>query len=125
MVSTRPHIEVRIAAAQAYRATPPWRPAASLPVGQTQCRGVAVRVAVHQPAPDRTQAVWLDSAPDLSCTNSTRAHWVDVEHQATDLAVGVRILTGDSASGDLLVQDGFRSQEHLLAGAAKDDGAQT
>jgi hypothetical protein len=49
---------------------------------------VAVRVAVHQPSPDRTQAVSLDSAPDLSCTNSTQAHCVDVEHQPTDLAVG-------------------------------------
>src|SRR5215207_1201020 len=50
---------------------------------------VAVRVAVHQPAPDSTQATWLDSAPDLSCTNSTQAYCVDVEHQPTDLAVGV------------------------------------
>jgi hypothetical protein len=32
---------------------------------------MAVRVAVHQPAPD-----------------STQAHWVDGEHQPTDLAVG-------------------------------------
>ena len=49
---------------------------------------MAVSVAVHQPVPDRTQAVWLDLAPDLSCTDSTQAHWVDVEHQPTDLAVG-------------------------------------
>jgi hypothetical protein len=53
------------------------------------CRAcvVAVRVAVHQPAPDRTQAVWLDLAPDLSSTNSTQAYCVDVEHQPTDLAL--------------------------------------
>jgi hypothetical protein len=44
-------------------------------------------VAVHQPSPDRTLAVWLDSTPDLSCTNSTQAHCVDGEHQPTDLAV--------------------------------------
>src|SRR4030095_9995191 len=49
---------------------------------------MAVRVAVHQPSPDSTQAVWLDSTPDLSCTNSTQANCVDVEHQPTDLAVG-------------------------------------
>jgi hypothetical protein len=49
---------------------------------------MAVRVAVHQPSPDSTQATWLDLAPDLSCTNSTRDHAVDVEHQPTDLAVG-------------------------------------
>ena len=50
---------------------------------------MAVRVAVHQPAPDSTQAVWLDSAPNLSSTNSTQAHCVDAEHQPTDLAVEV------------------------------------
>ena len=49
---------------------------------------MAVRVAVHQPSPDRTQGVWLDSNPDLSCTNSTPDNAVDVEHQPTDLAVG-------------------------------------
>ena len=37
-----------------------------------------VRVAVHQSAPDRTLAVWLDSAP---CTNSTQEYAVDGEHQ--------------------------------------------
>ena len=42
---------------------------------------LAVRVAVHQPPLDRTLAVWLDSAPDLSCTDSTQDYWVDVEHQ--------------------------------------------
>jgi hypothetical protein len=49
---------------------------------------VAVRVSVHQPSPERTLATWLDSAPDLSCANSTQGHWVDAEHQPTDLAVG-------------------------------------
>jgi hypothetical protein len=49
---------------------------------------VSVLVSVHQAVPDRTLAIWLDSTPDLSCTDSTQADWVDVEHQATDLAVG-------------------------------------
>jgi hypothetical protein len=49
---------------------------------------VSVPVSVHQPSPDRTLAVWLDSTPDLSSTNSTQAYCVDVEHQPTDLAVG-------------------------------------
>jgi hypothetical protein len=53
---------------------------------------VAVSVAVHQPAPDRTLAVWLDSTPDLSCTNSTQADWVDVEHQPTDLVLRISAL---------------------------------
>ena len=48
---------------------------------------MAVRVAVHQPSPDRPLAIWLDSAPELSCTDSTQAHGVDVEHQPTDLMV--------------------------------------
>ena len=37
---------------------------------------------------DSTQAVSLDLAPDLSSTNSSQAHCVDVEHQPMDLAVG-------------------------------------
>jgi hypothetical protein len=48
---------------------------------------VAVSVAVHQPAPDRTLAAWRDSTPDLSCTDSTLAYCVDVEHQPTDLVL--------------------------------------
>ena len=51
---------------------------------------MAVRVAVHQPAPDSTQAVWLDSAPDLSCADSIQAYWVDVEHQPN--GVGSRLV---------------------------------
>jgi class 3 adenylate cyclase len=49
---------------------------------------MAVRVAVHQPVPDKALAGWLDSTPDLSSTNGTQAHSVDVDHQPTDLAVG-------------------------------------
>jgi hypothetical protein len=49
---------------------------------------MSVPVSVHQPAPDRTVAVWLDSSPDLTSINSTQAHWVDGEHWPTDLAVG-------------------------------------
>jgi hypothetical protein len=40
-------------------------------------QAVVVRVAVHQPSPDRTQAVWLDSAHDLSSTDSTQEYPVD------------------------------------------------
>ena len=49
---------------------------------------MSVPVSVHQPAPDRTLAVWLDSAPDLSSTDGTQAYCVDGDHQPTDLAVG-------------------------------------
>jgi hypothetical protein len=48
---------------------------------------VAVRVAVHQPSPDRTLAVQLDSTPDLTSVNSTQADCVDGEHQPTELAL--------------------------------------
>ena len=50
---------------------------------------MSVPVSVHQPVPDRTLAVWLDLAPDLSCTDSTQAYWVDGEHQPTDLVAAV------------------------------------
>jgi hypothetical protein len=43
---------------------------------------MSVPVAAHQPAPDRTLAVWLDSTPELSCTDSTQAHCLDAEHHA-------------------------------------------
>jgi hypothetical protein len=66
------------------------------------CRPVAgtwsVPVSVHQPAPERTQATWLDSTPDLSCANSTQAHCVDVEHQPTDLAVKSQRVTRRAAT---------------------------
>src|SRR5829696_9625507 len=48
-----------------------------------------VSPAVHQASPDRTLAVWLDLAPDLSCTNSIQDYCLDVEHQPTDLATAV------------------------------------
>jgi hypothetical protein len=60
---------------------------------------MAVRVAVHQPSPDRTPALCRDSATDVSCMNSTQDHCVDAEHQATDLAV---------RSGDVLAGGGGR-----------------
>jgi hypothetical protein len=56
---------------------------------------VSVPVSVHQPAPDRTQAAWLDLAPDLSRTDSTQACCVDVEHQPTDRVLRISpILNG-------------------------------
>jgi hypothetical protein len=43
--------------------------------------------------PEAAQAAVFISG-DRSCTNSTQAHCVDVAHQPTDLAVGVRIPRG-------------------------------
>ena len=40
---------------------------------------MSVPVSVHQPAPDRTLATWLDTTPDLSSTNSTQHYAVDVD----------------------------------------------
>jgi hypothetical protein len=47
-------------------------------------------VSVHQPPLDSTPCDRLDLTPDLSCANSTQAHWVDADHQATDRAGGAR-----------------------------------
>jgi hypothetical protein len=63
---------------------------------------MAVRVAVHQPSPDSTQAIWLDSTSDLSSTDSTRADWVDGEHQPTDLMLRVDADCSDDAGAGLL-----------------------
>jgi hypothetical protein len=52
---------------------------------------VAVRVAVHQPPLDSTPCDRLDWTPDLSRTNSTQDHCLDVDHQATDRAGGARV----------------------------------
>jgi hypothetical protein len=41
---------------------------------------MSVPVSVHQPSSDRTLAVLLDSAPDLSCTDSTQDYCLDVDH---------------------------------------------
>jgi hypothetical protein len=51
---------------------------------------MAVPGSVHQPTPDSTQAVWLDSTPDLSSMDSTRGHAVGVDHQPCKQQVGVR-----------------------------------
>src|SRR4029453_11642280 len=48
---------------------------------------VVVRVAVHQASPDGLSGTGWTHSPDLSSTNSTQDHCVDVEHQPTDLAV--------------------------------------
>jgi hypothetical protein len=64
---------------------------------------MAVHVAVHHPSPDRTLAVSLDSASDLSCTDSTQAHYVDVDHQPTDLAVGFESLAAVNDSPEIRI----------------------
>src|SRR5688572_14850247 len=61
---------------------------------------VSVSVSVHPPAPDGTHAIWLDLASDLSCTNNTRPHWVDAEHQPTDLVVVLAVAGGPQARPD-------------------------
>jgi hypothetical protein len=46
----------------------------------------APSVSVHPPVRDGKGGNWLDPTTDLSCTNSTRDHSADIEHQPTDLA---------------------------------------
>ena len=48
---------------------------------------VVMRVAVQEPSPDGF-LVLAGLNHDLSCTNGTRTHSMDTEHQPTDLAVG-------------------------------------
>ena len=60
---------------------------------------VSVCVSAHQPSSDRTLAVWLDSAPDLSCNDSTQGNCVDAEHQATDLVLMEFVEPGGVAVG--------------------------
>jgi hypothetical protein len=55
----------------------------------------------------------LDSAADLSSTNSTQEYLVDLEHQPTDLAVGVRIPCG--ALTGIEARPRRRTQEHLTS----------
>src|SRR5829696_10152393 len=84
---------------------------------------MSVPVSVHQPAPDRTLAVWLDSTPDLSSTNSTQADCMDGEHQPTDLVVGVRIPRGARKLSSQAIKqgklDGSRWSCRLLEGGAQ------
>jgi hypothetical protein len=46
-----------------------------------------------------TGAYWLDDPFDLSCTNSTQDHAVDVEHQSTDLVVSAGCVRWVSDAG--------------------------
>jgi hypothetical protein len=43
---------------------------------------------------DPSRSVWIDEAPNLSRPDPSGADQIDAEHQATDLALGVRIAGG-------------------------------
>ena len=60
--------------------------------------GPAHRVLSRQPMPTITSYttkydLTRQRPPDLSCTNSTQAYWVDVEHQPTDLVANRYLLS--------------------------------
>jgi hypothetical protein len=82
-----------------------WRAVSSLVRSCAQRSGYSalsepgIRAGCHGSLRDSPPAVtrwilryWLDSAPHLSCADSTQAYCVDVEHQPTDLAVGFESL---------------------------------
>ena len=63
----------------------PWRHCGPWKLGSCVA---SVPMSVHQPSPDWTLAVWLESTLDLSCIDSTQAHCVDAEHQPCKQEVG-------------------------------------
>jgi hypothetical protein len=62
-------------------------------------------MAVHQPALDRTLAIWLDSEPDLSCKDSTVQHAVDDLRLSSKHQVGVPVPLASSHSLQALMRD--------------------
>jgi hypothetical protein len=51
-----------------------------------------IRLIIQTIRRDRSGSVWTDEASNLSRPDPSGADQIDAEHQATDLAVGVRIL---------------------------------
>ena len=47
-----------------------------------------IRLIIQTIRRDRSGSVWIDDAPDVSSPDPSGANQADVEHQATDLAVG-------------------------------------
>ena len=50
-----------------------------------------IRLIIQAIRRDPTESVWTDEASNLSRPDRSGSDQIDVEHQATDLAVGVRI----------------------------------
>jgi hypothetical protein len=53
-----------------------------------------IRLIIQTIRRDPTGSVWTDEAPNVSRPDPTGADQTDAEHQATDLAVEVRIPRG-------------------------------
>jgi hypothetical protein len=59
------------------------------------CRGpLIIRLIIHTILLYPSRAVWIDEASNVSRPDPSGANQIDAEHQATDLAVGVRIPRG-------------------------------
>jgi hypothetical protein len=56
--------------------------------------GLIIRLIIQTIRQDPSGAVWIDGASDVSRPDRSGADQIDAEHQATDLAVGVRIPRG-------------------------------
>jgi hypothetical protein len=54
-------------------------------------RRLIIRLIIQTIRLDSSGAVWTDEAPKVSRPDPSGADQTDAEHQATDLAVGVRI----------------------------------
>jgi hypothetical protein len=60
--------------------------------------GLIIRLIIQTIRQDPSGAVSTDEAPNVSRPDLSGADQTDAEHQATDLAVGVRIAAGTDAS---------------------------
>jgi hypothetical protein len=58
-------------------------------------RGLIIPLIIQTIRLDRFRSVWTDEAPNLSSPDRSGADQTNAEHQATDLAVGVRISADD------------------------------
>jgi len=63
--------------------------------------GLIIRLIIQTIRRDRSGSVWTDEASNVSRPDPSGADQIDVEHQATDLAVGVRIPRGAPANPQL------------------------
>jgi hypothetical protein len=74
---------------------------------------------------DPSGAVWTDEASNVSRPDPSGADQIDAEHQATDLAVGVRFARSGSSFSRPAGSKWLQISRTLLAVPAEDDGAKT
>jgi hypothetical protein len=76
-----------------------WRPCPTS-AHQPRLPCLIIRLIIHTILLDPSRAVWTDEASNVSSLDPSGSDQIDAEHQATDLAVGVRIPRGAFAGGE-------------------------